>query len=311
MFKPLQDLLKRFFDEKTSQDIVSKTVSQAFVIGLLALLAYISAVLYFTYGLLNKLLNTERKLWSQFTGDITLVLGLLIAFVFIFSIILYFRLKFKISDILKNVQSLHNDLIEIKDQNISIERGVEEAVRNIGIIPNHFRVLERNYTHRIKKETEFIHQRKFKLKTLENNLQVWKNRFHWTGGSENVTLSSENKEQNLIREISNDFYEYFQIIFPQPLLKNQDVDISLNWQLGDPQRVSKPFFGATIDEQTEILRLTLIYNESIKIKNINQKITYGAKTIESQDFKQQDSCVHTWEIVKPDVGCRYTISWDL
>lgn len=99
-----------------------------------------------------------------------------------------------------------------------------------------------------------LQRKRLRMRSLQNNVVYFKDRYRWSGrGKCNIkSLSSAIKIGNQHRE---ETWEYFDVIFPHPLHKDEVVDYTIEWDLVDEDNMAVDYLSTMIDRVTKYLLL--------------------------------------------------------
>jgi hypothetical protein len=141
-----------------------------------------------------------------------------------------------------------------------------------------YNILEKEITYEYKDISRMIYRKAIRLKALKKAIDVYNDKYTWTGRGK-VKISSTYKDQK---------------------------------DLEDEEKTAVPFFSATIEEPTEFLKLNLILPTELGIKKVTCEVScgMGAKKPLSSVTKDIDGRGKVdWEIEKPKLLHHYEIRW--
>lgn len=144
--------------------------------------------------------------------------------------------------------------------------------RNIPYFPainSDFQILELEIVHHVKSKNQYNHKRKYKLKAKRNGLRRYQGRFSWTG--DNFDIKSGDDKHNVFLTKKINVFNTYIIDFDRVYKKNEIIEAVVEWNLVGE---GEPFISAQIQEPTNKLILSVEFNNTLKIKNVEFEETY-------------------------------------
>jgi hypothetical protein len=170
-----------------------------------------------------------------------------------------------------------------------------------------FDVLEREFTHQYIEKEKIIHTRRYKVRALRNGLEIFYDKFFWTGGK---SVYKTTKEGHRITPNGNrNLYEYYIYHFDRSLKKGDIIEMEVEWELYGPH---KCFMSTPIEEPTEKLIMTIIFPLEWNMKKII-RVSSGiqASKIPSESEVELKQGRDTWIIPEPKLFHHYEMKWIL
>lgn len=100
-------------------------------------------------------------------------------------------------------------------------------------------------------------RKRFKIRVLRDGVDRFMDRYRWTGTGK-CTIKSLTSGFNVANHRKEEFWDYFDVIFPHPLRKNEEADFTIEWELFDAGQAAVPFLSTMIDYETKHLSMRVI-----------------------------------------------------
>lgn len=179
-----------------------------------------------------------------------------------------------------------------------------------------FELVEKEITYQYKDEIHMIYKKKNVLKALKNGINVYTDKYQWTGKG-NVKLISGIKEQPIVETIRKNVWQFYEIRLQKTLKRNEKITTEAIWELEDLEHKAVPFFSATIEEPTDFLKFNLSLPNSFNVREVTCETSCSIGSQKPLDSITKPlttydglSCV-TWEIKNPNLLYHYEIKWNM
>lgn len=96
-------------------------------------------------------------------------------------------------------------------------------------------------------------------------MESFTDRYKWTGTGKCI-VKSLTQDFIVVNERKEEFWNYFDVRFPRPLKKNEEVDFVIEWDLFDKEKTAVRFLSTMIDFPTEHLSMEAIIPENLVSK---------------------------------------------
>lgn len=172
-----------------------------------------------------------------------------------------------------------------------------------------FRVLNKSVVYEYQNLTHMTYKKIYKLKALRRGLQVFPDRYSWTGTGP-VTVRSVRRDQVFHETERINVWHYYEVRFGRTLSKGEEVDIEIVWDLEDAAHTAVPFLSADIVEPTDKLSLTVALPRSLGVQAVTAEASAGAKRpYESTQLKLDGAGRAEWVIDDPQLFHHYELRW--
>ena len=154
------------------------------------------------------------------------------------------------------------------------------------------------------------YRKKITLKALRHGLTCYHDKYHWTG-DKGISVRSAVKEQELQRTIRRNVWQFYEVHFLKSLARGESVTTDIIWELEDA-RSAVPFISTVVEEPTEALRLEVMFDSSLGIKQVVCQVTPvlgSQRVVESKVAAIAESGDYVWEIKRPRLLHCYEIRW--
>lgn len=174
-----------------------------------------------------------------------------------------------------------------------------------------FQILDNDIYYEYRDLTHLIYRRRKVLKALKNGLDAYNDKYLWTGRG-NVAISSAIREQTVRETFKKNVWQFYEIRFQKVLSKGESIETEVVWDLEDAARVAVPFMSATVEEPTDLLKLSLSLPPDLKVGQVTCEISSGIgskKPLSSKTMNLDRYGRVSWGIEKPKLLHHYEIRW--
>jgi hypothetical protein len=93
--------------------------------------------------------------------------------------------------------------------------------------------------------------------------------------------------------------------------EDEEIETEIVWNLEDPQSMAVPFFSATIDEPTDLLKMRLSLPPILGVREATGEVCSVAtkKASSSKTLQFDRNGILTWEVKNPLLLHYYEIKW--
>ncbi|MEU8606665.1 hypothetical protein AB0C29_01485 [Actinoplanes sp. NPDC048791] len=158
---------------------------------------------------------------------------------------------------------------------------------------------------------------KIRIKANRHNVQLFKNRYSWTGGGK-CKVSLAGGSHKLLTEMPRDSnWKYYYVLLDHPLGKGSTTDIEIKYDLHDAEMSFQPLIAKNVVEPLKELTLRVVFPTDMRPSK-----AVGAEMARShgpdddwQIIKERTLEVHStrsevvYNIKTPVTGKRYQILW--
>jgi hypothetical protein len=99
--------------------------------------------------------------------------------------------------------------------------------------------------------------KRLQLRALKDGVRHFTDKYRWTGYGK-CTIKSLTPSYILTNERREEFWSKFDVNFPHPLRKGDDVDFTVEWHLVDTEKIAVPFLAVISDDATKQISLQVI-----------------------------------------------------
>ncbi len=172
-----------------------------------------------------------------------------------------------------------------------------------------FQILKNEITYEYKDKTHMIYKKKKVLKALKNNLDVYHDKYRWTGEGK-VDAKSAIKGQEFRTTIRKNVWQFYEIRFQKTLKKGEEITTEVIWDLEDVAGKAVPYFSVTIEEPTNLLKLNLLLPPELGVKEVVCETSSGiwARQPFTSKIMPLDRMA-TWD-PKPKLLYHYEMRWN-
>ncbi|WP_433789444.1 hypothetical protein [Actinoplanes sp. CA-252034] len=177
------------------------------------------------------------------------------------------------------------------------------------------------YVYRFDPDDILKHQQtvRVRIKANKHNVEMFKNRYTWTGSGNVPPPRVVSNGHSLMTEISrNGFWKYYYVVLERPLRKGATTDIEILQELHDTGRTFQSMLAKNIIEPIGELKLRVIFPpvmRPIEARAVELTRPRGGGT----EWEIADECPlavdattgeAVYDVGKPKSGARYQIIWD-
>ena len=215
---------------------------------------------------------------------------------------------------LKNISNDKTSLNEVSKVEGIQSKSIEQDL-NSQLLSKEVEILRKVIVYEYLPDGKTIFQRKhIKLRSQKNNVDHFEDRYRWTGSGKCIMKSSTSGYKIANQHKGEEgIWDYFSVIFPRALHKDDTAEFTIEWELFDEQAQASTFLSAMIDRETEYLLLqvnlpielapTSAY--SFEFENMFDK--YPLK-VGRLDWNPATKCLK-YEVVNPVKYHQYSIRW--
>ncbi|MGO9258878.1 MAG: hypothetical protein ACLQU1_21535 [Bryobacteraceae bacterium] len=176
-----------------------------------------------------------------------------------------------------------------------------------------FRVVEKEIVFEYRDRTHITYRKRLLLKALRNGLDEYHDKYHWTGRGI-VSMKSAIQEQEVHETFRKNVWQLYEIRFQKTLAKDEEIETEVIWELNDSDRKAVPFFSATIDEPTDLLKMKLSIPSDMGLREAVGEVSSSIvtkKALSSKTLPFDRNGMVIWEIRKPQLFHHYEVKWVL
>jgi len=182
----------------------------------------------------------------------------------------------------------------------------EEGVR-FGI-----HVREKTMTYRFLDARRMQYTKRLLLRATRSGVDRYPERYAWTGtGRESIRVSEPH--YRIENHSRGGVWKHFDVCFGRTLAEGEEVEFEVTWDLEDSGGTAVPFLGTSIAEPIDILRLKVIFPDSLLPANpvFYEKETNAARVPLRSEALKLDRGGNSLEkeILNPRLYRYYMISW--
>lgn len=174
-----------------------------------------------------------------------------------------------------------------------------------------FKIMSRSICYHYHSETKMTYKRRYRLQALRRGADHYVDKYRWTGEG-STTPTSRINGQILRNKRRKNVWQFFDVVFPRPLGRREEIEVELVWELEDPARKAVPFFSVTVEEPTDLLSLELQLPSEFGVTSVvcEHAPYMGAKEVfKSMDKELDRDGKVVWTISRPKLLHYYEIRW--
>jgi hypothetical protein len=174
-------------------------------------------------------------------------------------------------------------------------------------------VLLKDIVYEYESDRQTMRQRKrFRVRALQDGVTSFPDRYRWTGQGKCI-VESCTPGFKIVNERKEEFWDYFDVQFPHPLHKDEEVEFTIEWKLFDENKSAVPFLSTMIDFDTEHLSMQVILPPELAPRRAyfyDFADYIDTLPIEAQEV-EWDSMTHSIrrEVYRPKRYHKYLIRW--
>lgn len=176
-----------------------------------------------------------------------------------------------------------------------------------------YQVVEKDIYYEYTDRAHMTYRKKVRVKALKNGLDTFRDKYRWTGKG-GVAVKSGVPEHQITETFLRSVWQVYEVRFGRTLKKGDMITTECIWELEDKEGMAVPFFSATIEEPTDLLRFNLCLNTSLGVREVICETSSGISSGKPLDtiVKQMDKHGEvTWEIRKPKLLYHYEMKWSM
>lgn len=174
-----------------------------------------------------------------------------------------------------------------------------------------FKIIEKEISYEYKDKTHITYRKKCLLRSLRDNLDVYYDKYHWTGLGR-INVKSAIKEHHYRETVKKNIWSCYEIRFQKSLKRGEEIETELIFDLEDIDNKAVPFISATIEEPTDLLVMSVSLPDSLGVReatcetssSIGARRPFLSKTVPINRNGQAN-----WSIKKPKLLHHYEIRW--
>ena len=155
-------------------------------------------------------------------------------------------------------------------------------------------------------------RKRLQIQALHDNVRLFHDRYRWTGRGK-CTMKPFTTNFKIGNEYKEESWEYFDVIFPHPLHKDEIFDFTIEWELIDEENKAVPYLSTMIERDTRYLSLQVSLPQELAPKRAYRYIygnyleTLPIKT--EQIFWNPAKQSLNFEVPQPKLFHKYSIRW--
>jgi hypothetical protein len=176
-----------------------------------------------------------------------------------------------------------------------------------------FQVLEKEITYEYLDKTHMVYKKRNRIKALKNGLDTYRDKYRWTGRGD-IVIKSGIPEQQITETVRKNVWQVYEIRLQRSLNRGDIIETEAIWELEDQANRAVPFFSATIEEPTDLLRFSLILNPSLGVREVTCETSTGigsGKPFDSFARQLDKHSEASWEIKNPKLLYYYEMKWSM
>jgi hypothetical protein len=176
-----------------------------------------------------------------------------------------------------------------------------------------FTTLEREISYEYLDKTHMIYKKRTRIKSLKNGLDTYRDRYRWTGRGK-IVIKTGIPEQKVVETARRNVWYLYEIRLQKTLKKGDSIDTEVIWELEDLENKAVPFFSATMEEPTDLLKLNLSLPTSFGVREVTCETSssIGSRTpFDSFTMALNKHGEVSWEIKNPKLLYHYEIKWTM
>jgi len=100
-------------------------------------------------------------------------------------------------------------------------------------------------------------RKRFRVRALQDGVRSFPDRYKWTGAGK-CSVRSLTPGFAVVNERKEEFWDYFDVVFPYPLHVNEVTEFVVGWDLYDQAKSAVPFLSTMIDFDTKHLVMEVV-----------------------------------------------------
>jgi hypothetical protein len=176
-----------------------------------------------------------------------------------------------------------------------------------------FQVLEKEISYEYLDKTHMVYKKRNRIKALKNGLDTYRVKYRWTGRG-GIDIKSGIPEQQIVETVRKNVWQVYEIRLQRSLKKGDIIETEAIWDLEDQAGRAVPFFSATIEEPTDLLRFNLSLNPALSVREVTCETSSGIGAGKPFDSFIKPLDKHSeikWEIHSPRLLYYYEMKWSM
>lgn len=174
-----------------------------------------------------------------------------------------------------------------------------------------FHMIREERVHKWVGENDYIHIRRYKLRSLKNGLTEYVDKFQWTG--KDYTLKKGKGDYSIVKDSTPmNVFTVYRFIFKTPLDKGETIELEARWDAKGP---AEPFFSTDIQEPTDelIMKVELYPESGIRqvCCRVDRNIGAIGHPIETKIIDLNSEGKAEWIKENPKILHHYEINWKI
>ena len=177
--------------------------------------------------------------------------------------------------------------------------------------PGDYRIETLKIQMEYKTRESITYSRSFRIKVLADNLDCFRDTFHWTG-KRVISMQSSDPHHTIAITDEESFYSQYEVTFNHTYNEGDVVDFTITWELDDSERVARPFVARQVARpQKELAFYVKLYPGAYEGAAIGQvSVSSADRAHANQKYISFDkNHIVSWVIAKPLLGYYYELRW--
>jgi len=157
------------------------------------------------------------------------------------------------------------------------------------------------------------HRKRFIVEASRDGLRSFPDRYQWTADKGRCEVVSRTPGFTIANQHKEEFWNYFDVVFPEPLQRGTTAEFTIEWQLYDEEETAMPFLSTMIDFETDRLTMTVVLPTELRPTHVvghafaNYIHTLPVSTTQLAWNPATHSVV--WSVDPPRIEGKYLIRW--
>jgi hypothetical protein len=164
-----------------------------------------------------------------------------------------------------------------------------------------------------KDQTHLEYTKRHRIRALREGLDRYPDKYFWTGDM-SPDVRTKVRGQIFTPTMRKNYWQHYEVLFGRYLNKNEEIETELAWLLDDSSKRAVPFISATIEEPTDLLKLTLEVPIEWGLTEVICEVANGAsakRPLESKTMAIDQQGKAEWSISNPKLLHHYEMRWSL
>lgn len=174
-----------------------------------------------------------------------------------------------------------------------------------------FRIIEKEISYEYKDKTHITYRKRCLLKSLRDNLDVYYDKYHWTGLGR-IDVKSAIKEHQYRETVNKNVWRFYEIRLQKSLKRGEEIETELIFDLEDIDNKAVPFLSATIEEPTDLLLMSISLPHSLGVREATCESSTGIgarRPFLSKTVPIDRNGQVKWSIKEPRLLHHYEVRW--